>query len=249
MAPTRAAIVIPARLESSRLPRKVLADIHGYPMLWHVYHRASKAQEVQDVLVATDSVEIRDVVQSWGGNVIMTSSDCTCGTERIASIVDELDCELVVNVQGDEPLIEPDLVDELVRVAARTKADMVTPVTKILDTETLTSSDTVKVVRDKNGFALYFSRAAVPFVRALPVSEWIHQADHWLQIGTYVFSKKTLQEYREWDESPLEKLEKVEQFRFLENCKRILTIETDLQAVAVDVPEDLERVRKHLAEK
>ncbi len=199
--------------------------------------------------MATDSSEVYEVVRAWGGNAIMTSPDCTCGTERIASIVDELDAEIIVNVQGDEPMIEPELIDNLISAALKSDADMVTPVTKINETSVLMSPNTVKVVRAFDGMALYFSRSPVPFIRGVDPGDWVQNSDFWLQIGTYAFARNALKEYTGWIETPLEALEKVEQLRFLEHGKRILTFAAESQSMAVDVPEDLERVRKYLAEK
>ena len=199
--------------------------------------------------MATDSSEVYEVVRAWGGNAIMTSPDCTCGTERIASIVDELDAEIIVNVQGDEPMIEPELIDNLISAALKSDADMVTPVTKINETSVLMSPNTVKVVRAFDGMALYFSRSPVPFIRGVDPGDWVQNSDFWLQIGTYAFDRNALKEYTGWIETPLEALEKVEQLRFLEHGKRILTFAAESQSMAVDVPEDLERVRKYLAEK
>lgn len=196
--------------------------------------------------MATDSPEVYDVVRAWGGNAIMTSPDCTCGTERIASIVDELDAGIIVNVQGDEPMIEPELIDNLISVALKSDADMVTPVTKINETSVLMSPNTVKVVRSFDGRALYFSRSPVPFIRGVDPGDWVQNSDFWLQIGTYAFVRNALKEYTGWIETPLEALEKVEQLRFLEHGKRILTFAAESQSMAVDVPEDLEEVRKRM---
>lgn len=247
MVSPRILVVIPARLQSTRLPGKVLADIHGHPMLWHVYHRVKMAQLPLEVLVATDSEEVAKQVDSWGARAIMTSPDCSCGTDRIASIVDQLDAEIIINVQGDEPLIDPDLVDELGRRAIESGSDMVTPVVKITDTEILMSPNTVKVVIRPDGSALYFSRCPVPFFRDSEPAGWVEKTDYWLQVGTYAFTKGVLQEYRQWSESALEKAEKVEQIRFLEAGKTIQTFETKAQTIAVDTPEDLAEVRKIMA--
>lgn len=237
-------VVIPARLESTRLPRKVLADICGWPMVRHVYERCLQASLPSGVLVATDSEEVADNVKSWGGNVIMTSSECTCGTERIASIVEQLDADIVVNVQGDEPVIEPLLVDQLIQAARDTTADLVIPVRKITSLETLVSPTVVKAVLNPQGRVMFFSRNAVPFIRDVPQERWLELSDYWVVIGTSSFRSQALLEYRQWPESRLENLEKIEQFRFLEAGKQISTIETDLESIAVDVPEDLEYARR-----
>ena len=224
-----------------------MADIHGHPMLWHVYEQAKKATLPDEVLIATDSEEIAQQVQIWGARAIMTSPDCTCGTDRIASMVDQLDAEIIINVQGDEPLIDPELIDELGRRATMSDADMVTPLVKITDPKILTSATTVKVVITEEGIALYFSRSPIPFVRDAAPEEWVEKSDFWLQVGTYAFRKNVLLEYRHWPESALEKLEKIEQLRFLEAGKTIQTFETHSHSMAVDTPEDLEKVRQIMA--
>ena len=239
--------MIPARLESTRLPGKVLAEINGRPMLRHVYDRAKLAKLPSEVLIATDSEEIAQHARSWGARAVMTSADCSCGTDRIASMVDQLDAEIIINVQGDEPLIDPDLIDELGRRAGGSSADMVTPVIKITDPEVLMSANTVKVVIREDGTALYFSRSPMPFVRDVRPELWTKNNDFWLQVGTYAFRRDVLLEYREWTESALERVEKIEQLRFLEAGKTIQTFETHIHSMAVDTPEDLEKVRQILA--
>jgi 3-deoxy-manno-octulosonate cytidylyltransferase (CMP-KDO synthetase) len=239
-----AVVVIPARLESTRLQRKVLADICGWPMLRHVYQRAKEAELSENILVATDSDEVAENVTSWGGNVVMTSPDCTCGTERIASIIDQLDADIVVNVQGDEPLIEPRLIDQLIQATRGSTADMVIPVRKIASLETLMSPNAVKAVLRADGEVMYFSRNAAPFIRDVAQKCWLERYNYWVVLGTASFRAAALREYRDWPESTLEKLEKIEQFRFLEAGKRIASIETDLESIAVDVQEDLELARQ-----
>lgn len=243
----RIKVVIPARLESSRLPGKVLADIHGHPMLWHVYQRCLEAKVPSEVLIATDSEEIAKQAASWGARAIMTSADCTCGTDRIASVVEQLEAEIIINVQGDEPLIDPDLVDELSRRAVESGADMVTPILKITESTILNSPTTVKVVIREDSSALYFSRSPVPFIRDAQPDQWVENGDFWLQVGTYAFRSDILVEYRTWNESALEKAERVEQLRFLEAGKTIQTFQTFSHSIAVDTLEDLEKVRKLMA--
>lgn len=241
-------VVIPARLESTRLPRKVLADICGWPMIRHVYERCKQATLPSRVLVATDSEEVAENVKGWGGNVVMTSSDCICGTERIASIVEQLDADTVVNVQGDEPLIAPGLVDQLIRATVETGADMVIPVRKITSLEVLLSPTAVKAVLGRGGDVLYFSRSPVPFIRDVAPKNWLENHDFWVVVGTASFRKQALLEYRTWPEDRLERLEKIEQLRFLAAGKRIATVQTEMDSIAVDVPKDLERARRLVAD-
>jgi 3-deoxy-manno-octulosonate cytidylyltransferase (CMP-KDO synthetase) len=213
-------------------------------MLWHSYQRALEAKLPAGVMVATDSQEVADVVEGWGGNVIMTSPDCTSGTERIASVIDELDGDIIVNVQGDEPLIDPDLIDSLIEACNQSTADLVFPVRRIDTLEELTSMAAVKAVLLQDNSVIYLSRNAVPLIRDERQENWLNVHDYWVVIGTAAFRKTALQEYRTWQENTLERLEKIEQFRFLENGKRVLAVETDLTSVAVDLPEDLEKVRR-----
>ena len=216
-------------------------------MLWHVYQRAMQAKLADSVWIATDSDEVHQAALSWGARSLMTSPDCTCGTERIASIADQLGADLIVNVQGDEPMVEPQLIDDLIVAAKASDAEMVTPVIRITDEETLSSATTVKVVRAADGQAMYFSRSAVPFIRDVPRERWAEQGVFWLQVGMYSFTKDVLLEYLGWSEPALETLERVEQLRFLEHGKRIMTIETEFHSMAVDVPADLEKVRMLMA--
>lgn len=240
-------LVIPARLQSTRLPGKVLADIHGHPMLWHVYSRAKMAKIPSEVLIATDSEEVARRVADWGGRAIMTSPDCTCGTERIASIVDQLDAEIIINVQGDEPMIDPGLIDELGRRGRSSGADMVTPVVKISATDVLMSPNTVKVAIRQDGRALYFSRSPIPYLRDANPETWMESSVHWLHIGAYAFRRQALMDYMTWPQGELEGLEKIEPLRFLEEGKTIQTFETTSHSVAVDTPEDLDKVRHIMA--
>lgn len=231
------------------MPGKILADIHGHPMLWHVFQQIKKCELPADILVVTDSDEIARQVTSWGGRAIMSSPDCTCGTERIASICDQLDAEIVVNVQGDEPLIDPALIDNLITNCRASDADMVTPVVKIESTAILESNTTVKVVVRHDGTALYFSRSPVPYIRDAVPADWTKTTDFWLQVGTYAFRREVLLEYMTWPEGTLEMLEKVEQLRFLEAGKKILTFETKHHSMAVDTPDDLAKIREIMAGK
>ena len=212
-------------------------------MIEHVYRRAQAATLPDHVVIATDSIRIADSVRKWDGNVIMTSSDCISGTDRIASIADQLDAEIIVNVQGDEPLIDPDLIDNLIKAALTSSADMVLPVRRIQTMEELISLASVKAVLLKDNRVLYFSRSAVPVIRDLPLGKWIANHNYWVVIGTSAFRKSVLMEYRGWGESRLEVIEKIEQCRFLEEGKEILAVETNLSSIAVDLPEDLEKVR------
>ena len=236
--------MIPARLESTRLPRKVLADLCGHPMLWHVWQRASQARLVSQVWVATDSAEVFDLVEGWGGRAVMTSPDCASGTERIVSILAHLQGDLVLNVQGDEPLVDPGMLDGLVETCQSTGCKMATPVYAITRLEELLNPNIVKVVRSYGGCALYFSRSPIPFVRDLPQARWLEVTSFWGHVGVYAYRREVLEAYPDLTPSPLEQSERLEQLRFLEAGIDILTVETSYRPVAVDVETDLERVRR-----
>ena len=237
--------VIPARIASKRLPRKVLVDIVGKPMIQHVYERVYRARTVQRVIVATDSEEVVRIVEGWGGEAILTDPDLPSGTARIASIIDQIGAEVVVNVQGDQPLVEPDLIDELVRSFGHATADIVTAVWPIKRAVDLTNPAIAKVVRARDGRALYFSRSPIPYVRDADPVEWPQKAAFWGHYGIYCFRRQVLLDFNHsLPPSQLEQAEKLEQLRFLEAGYRIHTIETIWRQVAVDTVEDLRHVRE-----
>jgi 3-deoxy-manno-octulosonate cytidylyltransferase (CMP-KDO synthetase) len=236
-------VVIPARLASTRLPRKVLADLGGRPVLRHVWERVARMRRATEVLVATDSEEVAEVVAGWGGQFVMTSPACRSGTERIASMLDGLHGDFILNVQGDEPFIEPKLLDSLVERFASAGGDIVTPVYRIHDSAMLANPAVVKVVRAGDGSALYFSRSAIPYLRGVPVEQWAERGAYWGHLGVYGYARAVLARYPTLPESALEAAESLEQLRFLEAGYRIQTVETDYHAVAIDTPADLERAR------
>lgn len=241
--------VIPARLASTRLPRKVLLDINGRPMLEHVWNQVRKAKRSGNIYVATDSEEIRSVVEGWGGQVLITNSACRSGTERIASILKHIDGDFVINVQGDEPLISPDLLDAIVSQWEKTQDDLVTPVYRITELEDLLNPNVVKVARGLNGRAVYFSRSPLPYVRDLPRSAWLKQEVFFGHIGVYGYTREVLKKFLLLREGNLETAEKLEQLRFLEAGYQIQTIVTSYQPISVDTKTDLQRVRLLLKEK
>lgn len=244
----RAAAVIPARLGSTRLPNKVLADIHGQPLIAHVWKRVAQARQLADVYIATDADEVRAVMEGLGAKVLMTSPTCRSGTERIAECLDRLDADFIVNVQGDEPLIDPRLLDSLVEGWQARPADLITAVFRIETLAELNSPTLVKVARAASGEALYFSRTPIPFVRDLPPSEWLGAAAFWGHIGVYGYTPSALAAYPSLPVSPLEQAEQLEQLRFLDAGYRMQTVETRYRSIAVDVQADLERVRSVMVE-
>lgn len=231
--------IIPARYESSRLPGKALADIGGRSMIEHVYRRTAAARSVRSVIVATDDERIVRTVEGFGGDARMTSPAHQSGTDRIAEIAGGLDCDLVVNVQGDEPLIDPAMIDEAV---APFEADaglmMSTLRRRFEDRREADNPNVTKVVVDRDGFALYFSRAPIPFVRhgSTPAPAWRH-------VGLYVYRRECLLRLAALPPTVMEQSEALEQLRALEYGIRIKAVETAFESVGVDTPEDLVRVR------
>ncbi|MBW6511805.1 MAG: 3-deoxy-manno-octulosonate cytidylyltransferase [Desulfuromonadaceae bacterium] len=243
------AAIIPARFASTRFPGKPLADICGKPMIQHVYERVSRSTSVTRVIVATDDERISSAVTGFGGEVMMTRADHPTGTDRLAEVAAQLDAAIIVNVQGDEPLIEPRMIDlATAPLLADDTIPMGTLKTAILDEEEFTNPNVVKVVTDRDGFALYFSRAAIPFQRdaAVDTASKIALTRGFKHIGLYVYRRDFLLKFPTLLATPLEQLEKLEQLRALENGFRIRVVETRDASWGVDVPEDLARVRKIL---
>jgi len=236
--------IIPARLASTRLPRKVLADVCGKPLVQHVWERVSQAKNVDSVIVATDSPEVVQVVAAWGGKAMLTDPACQSGTERIASLLDRLDADLILNVQGDEPLVDPDMLDALIASRVSTPCDLITPVYRITSLEDLNNPNVVKVARARDGRALYFSRSPIPYVRDWPQEKWLEHQAFWGHIGVYGYRKEILEKYAGLPASPLQAAESLEQLRFLEAGYIFQTVETTYRSVAVDTQEDLDKVRR-----
>ena len=239
--------IIPARYASTRLPGKPLREIAGKPMIVRVYERALQARFVQDVVVATDDERIRTVVEAHGGHAVMTGADHATGTDRLAEVAARMtDYDLIINVQGDEPLIEPSLIDALVEpFLADDRLAMATAKTEITDEEEQENPNNVKVITDKSGNALYFSRARIPYARVPGAKVYKH-------IGIYAYRRDFLLAYARMAQTPLELSESLEQLRALENGYRIRVVETDAVFIGVDTEEDLAAVnevyRRHAAD-
>jgi 3-deoxy-manno-octulosonate cytidylyltransferase (CMP-KDO synthetase) len=241
--PVSAVAIIPARYQSTRLPGKALEDIAGRPMIEHVYRRAAAAASVSRVIVATDDRRIKDAVERFGGEARLTSASHTSGTDRLAEVARSLDCDLIVNVQGDEPLLAPETIDAAVEpFAADPSLEMSTLRRRIDDRAEHQNPNVTKVVVDASGFAMYFSRAPVPFTRAgqPPVTAWAH-------IGLYVYRRATLLRLAALPQTAMEQAEALEQLRALEHGIRIKAVATACQSIGVDTREDLERVRALVA--
>lgn len=237
--------VIPARYASVRLPGKPLLKIGGKPVIQWVYERVSRASLVQDVIVATDDRRIQDVVRAFGGRCVMTSPEHATGTDRLAEVSEELKSGIIVNVQGDEPLIEPGVIDACVRPMMDGGAfPVATPCTRIQSREELLNPDVVKVVSDRDGFALYFSRSPIPYDRDQgPIEVDISGGLFFKHIGLYVYRRDFLLKYNRMAPTPLEVREKLEQLRILENGYKIRVVETKYDSISVDTEEDLRRVQ------
>ena len=242
----RTVAIIPARYASTRLPGKPLVDICGKPMIQHVVERTRQTKLVDDVVVATDDTRIMDAVVSFGGRAVMTPPELPSGSDRIAFVarsMPEVDC--VVNVQGDEPLIVPAMIDEAIAPLLADRQIVAGTLVKEVETpEELLSPSVVKVVLDRHGYCLYFSRSTIPFIRDVPLSDWLGMGVHYKHIGLYVFRREFLLHYMELPPTPLETLEKLEQLRILEHGHRIKAVVTTHNSVSVDTAEDVERVRK-----
>jgi len=242
--PATAVAVIPARFSSTRLPGKPLADIHGRPMIEHVYRRASDAASVSRVIVATDDVRVFDAVRAFGGDARMTSPDHRTGSERVAEVAAGLDADLIVNVQGDEPLLEPAMIDVAVAACVADPSLVMSTIrTRITDPGEIASPAVVKVVTDLTGRALYFTRAAVPFLRdpGTPATWYKH-------VGLYVYRRAFLLAFAALPPTPLELSESLEQLRALEHGHAIMTVESRHDALGVDTPDALEKVRRLMAD-
>lgn len=238
---TRILGVIPARFASSRFPAKALAPLAGKPMVQHVWERAQMARHLDDVLVATDDERIASVVRAFGGRVRMTRQDHPSGTDRLAEIASSHDAAIYVNIQGDEPLIDPEAIDCAID-ALRTddEVSMGTLKKRIVDLDEIVNPNVVKVVTNLAGDAIYFSRSRIPYQRD-------RQSDlpqYFKHIGLYVYRAEFLRRYPDLTRGPLEEFEQLEQLRALENGFRIRVVETDYESLGVDTPEDLERVNQ-----
>lgn len=241
----RVVAIIPARYASTRLPGKPLADIAGKPMIQHVYERTREAVLVNDVIVATDDVRIADAVRAFGGRAELTSPSIRSGSDRIAVVARSLPTtELIVNVQGDEPLIPPAMIDEAVRPLLENPALLVgTLAARITSRGELFDPNIVKVTLDRNGRCLYFSRSPIPFGRDMEPDELLRACAVYRHIGLYVYRTTFLLQYTTLEQTPLERAEQLEQLRILEHGYPIHAVLTEHRSVAVDTPADLERVR------
>lgn len=237
-------LCIPARIASTRLPRKVLLDLGGKPVVQHVWEKAKQVRQADRVILLTDSEEVARVACGFGAEVVMTSPDCPSGTARMASVIDRVPGEFFLNVQGDEPFIQPELLDGLISRWKETQCRLVTAVSRITSAERLLASSVVKVVRAVNGEAIYFSRSPIPHLRGVDPAEWVSRREYWVHIGVYGYDRATLAGYSRLAATELEATESLEQLRFLAHGLTFQTVVTDYHPIAIDTPEDLEAARK-----
>jgi 3-deoxy-manno-octulosonate cytidylyltransferase (CMP-KDO synthetase) len=237
-------VVIPARYGSTRLPGKPLVLLAGKPMIQRVYERAKLAKQANQVIVATDDERIVKAVEAFGGEARMTRTDHRTGTERVAEVAAHVEGDIFVNVQGDEPLLDPAAVDTAVSSLLEEPTALISTVaTPIKTPGDIMDPNVVKTVLDFDGNALYFSRAPIPWVRDTASKTLVRHLKH---LGLYVFQREALLEYATLPQGELERIEQLEQLRWMENGWKIRVAEVEHDAVSVDVPEDVGRVEKLL---
>jgi 3-deoxy-manno-octulosonate cytidylyltransferase (CMP-KDO synthetase) len=234
--------VIPARYGAQRFPGKPLAMIAGKPLIQRVYEQAAKAAQIDKVIVATEDERVVKAVKAFGGEVVMTSPSCATGADRVAEVARQQESEFVVNIQGDEPLMRPEMIDQLVAGLRNDGACVMATLARRIEAERdLQNPNVVKVVFARNGNALYFSRHPIPFVRDSGTA-----AKHYKHLGIYAYRREFLLKFVQIPQSELEKAEKLEQLRALENGFAIKVLVTPHDSVGVDIPEDIQRVEEIL---
>ena len=236
------AAVIPARLNATRLPRKLLADLCGKPVLQRTYEAAVATGLFPEVIIATDSEEIRDIMEAAGATVVMSRKVHESGSDRIAEAIADKDIDVIVNIQGDEPFVNAGLLKNLIEVFQDQddNVQVASVMRKITEATLIADPNVVKVVTDLNSNALYFSRHSIPFKR-----DAINETPVFQHIGVYAFRKEALMSFTSWPLSPLEVAEKLEQLRYLEHGIPIKMVMTDVVGISIDVQEDLERARDY----
>lgn len=239
--------IIPSRYQSSRFPGKPLIDIAGKSMIQRVYEQACQSQKLNEVVVATDDQRIFDHVLSFGGKVVMTHSGHTNGTSRCGEvIVHETGFDVVINIQGDEPLVRPEQIDQVLTLFDSPEVEIATVVKRLKHSDDIINENRIKVVLDHQGNALYFSRNAIPFVQGKQVSHWPETLPYFKHIGIYAWRVNTLLQLLQLPETELEKAESLEQLRWLFHGYKIATVETHVETPNVDTPEDVAAVIRAL---
>lgn len=238
--------IIPARYASTRFPGKPLALLGGKPVIQHVYEQAVKA--LDEAWVATDDTRIYDTVTGFGGHVVMTRTDHKSGTDRIEEAVEKIgtDADVIINIQGDEPFVQVSQIKTLMQLFDNTGTQIGTLGKRFESREAATNPNSPKIVTDLQGFALYFSRSVIPFVRGANSDNWFEQFPYLKHLGLYAYRREVLREVTRLPQSPLELAESLEQLRWLENGYRIRVGLTDVETVGIDTPEDLQRAEEFL---
>jgi 3-deoxy-manno-octulosonate cytidylyltransferase (CMP-KDO synthetase) len=236
--------VIPARFASTRFPGKPLVSIHGKPMVQLVYEKAVSSGVFSKVIVATDDTRIEKVVNDFGGSAMITSKDHQSGTDRCGEVINRLDesFDVVVNIQGDEPFIHVEQLEQLISLFENPNTQIATLKKKLNNVEDVQNMNVVKVVSDNDKRALYFSRSPIPFARGVEANEWLGKTSYYKHIGLYGYRYSVLQELVELPTSSLEACESLEQLRWLQNGFSIFITETKHESIGIDTPEDLERL-------
>lgn len=239
--------IIPARYGSTRLPGKPLIKVHGKTIIERVYERVSKSRHLTEVVVATDDVRIYNHVRKFGGHAIITRLDHASGTTRCAEIIESMSSfDLIVNIQGDEPLINPMQIDQLCKLMGNQNIGIGTLIRKIDNTEDLSNPTIAKVVCGHQGRILYFSRSPVPFVRDVPMSQWLSQGTFHKHIGMYAYRRDVLKRIGQLPQSDVERMEKLEQLNWLYHGYAVHAVETEYESIGIDTPEDLALLEKML---
>ena len=238
--------IIPARYASTRFPGKPLALLGGKPVIQHVYEQAVKA--LDEAWVATDDTRIYDTVTGFGGHAVMTRTDHKSGTDRIEEAVEKIgtDADVIINIQGDEPFVQVSQIKTLMQLFDNTGTQIGTLGKRFESREAATNPNSPKIVTDLQGFALYFSRSVIPFVRGANSDNWFEQFPYLKHLGLYAYRREVLREVTRLPQSPLELAESLEQLRWLENGYRIRVGLTDVETVGIDTPEDLQRAEEFL---
>lgn len=242
--------IIPARIGSSRLSKKLLRSLNGKPILKWVFDGSASSRLLRRLVVATDSDEIASLCLKSGVEFVLTPSDLPSGTDRVYFAYNLLkdDADFIINIQGDEPFITGDLIDEIIHQLASSQSDVSTLIAKINDETEIYDSSVVKVVMDKSNNALYFSRSPIPYLRDTADTDWKKHHIFYKHIGIYAFRSKILEKFTRLEQSKLEKAEKLEQLRLLENGYKILCIETNKILIGIDTEEDLLKAQNYLAD-
>jgi len=238
--------IIPARYASSRFPGKPLVDINGKSMIHRVYEQANKSGSLNKVIVATDDQRIKNAVEAFNGQVMLTSEKHSSGTDRCSEVVSSLhsknqEFDIVVNIQGDEPYINPKQISQVVSCFSDPDVQIATLAKQITSTKELFSSNINKVIFDKSNDAIYFSRFAIPFQQNTPEEQWLEKFNYFKHIGIYAYRSETLNKITCLERTKLEIAESLEQLRWIENGYKIRVMETDYESIAVDTPDDLSK--------